>query len=83
MPSHYAQLMTALACLLDAIDQGPQDGNGAGKPDIAAAIARVDRLREALGPELPGQLRHFLDRRSYQKAIEFLHEHGDDRRVQP
>jgi hypothetical protein len=39
---------------------------------IGAALNRVGELAAALGPQLPAQLRHYLERRSYQKALEFL-----------
>ena len=43
------------------------------KPDaIAAALARVTDLQQQLGPDAPPMLQHYLERRSYQKALDFL-----------
>jgi hypothetical protein len=39
---------------------------------IAAALARIEGLRRQLGDDAPPMLRHYLERRSYQKALEFL-----------
>jgi hypothetical protein len=39
---------------------------------IAAALTRVCDLEQRLGPDAPPMLRHYLERRSYQKALEFL-----------
>jgi hypothetical protein len=39
---------------------------------VATALARVTELQQQLGPEAPEMLRHYLERRSYQKALEFL-----------
>lgn len=39
---------------------------------VATALARVTELQQQLGSEAPEMLRHYLERRSYQKALEFL-----------
>ena len=39
---------------------------------IGAALNRVLELEHRLGPDAPERLRHFLERRSYQKALDFL-----------
>lgn len=39
---------------------------------IATALAGVTELQRRLGPDAPERLRHYLERRSYQKALEFL-----------
>ena len=39
---------------------------------VAIALARVTELQRRLGPEAPEMLRHYLERRSYQKALNFL-----------
>ena len=38
------------------------------KPDLSALLARIDRLAGCLPPETDARLRHFLERKSYQKA---------------
>jgi len=39
---------------------------------VATALARVTELQRRLGPDAPEMLRHYLERRSYQKALDFL-----------
>ena len=60
-------LTEALAQLLDGIGSpmGSQD-------DLRQAIQRVDELASRLTPAEPAELRHFLERRSYSKALDFL-----------
>ena len=62
-----AELTDALETLLRAI--GPPPGPPA---DLQAALQRVDGLTQSLGADVPPQLRHFLQRRSYVKALEYL-----------
>ena len=62
-----AELTQALEALLRAI--GPPPGPPA---ELQAALRHVDGLTQALGPDTPAQLRHFLQRRSYLKALEYL-----------
>ena len=40
--------------------------------EIGTALNRVLELEHQLGPDAPERLRHFLERRSYQKALDFL-----------
>lgn len=44
------------------------------KPDLRPLFKRLDELAAALPPEAPGDLRHYLQRKSYQKARAFLEE---------
>ncbi|MDE2868224.1 MAG: hypothetical protein OXR64_03620 [Chloroflexota bacterium] len=62
-----AELTQALETLLRAI--GPP---AAPPAELQAALRRVDGLTQSLGPDTPAQLRHFLQRRSYVKALEYL-----------
>jgi len=39
---------------------------------IAEALNKVLRLEQQLGADAPPMLRHYLERRSYQKALDFL-----------
>ena len=39
---------------------------------IGAALTRMERVRRQLGDDVPPMLRHYLERRSYQKALDFL-----------
>lgn len=38
------------------------------RPDVAACLRRLDELAAALPPDADPELRHFLARKSYQKA---------------
>ena len=62
-----AELARALESLLRAI--GPPPAPAA---ELQSALSRVDGLTQSLGPDTPPQLRHFLQRRSYVKALEYL-----------
>ena len=42
------------------------------KGDVGAALKRVTELQAQLGADAPPMLRHYLERRSYQKALDFL-----------
>lgn len=67
MSDNRAELTQALETLLRAI--GPPQGP---PRQLQAALRQVDDLTQALGPDTPAQLRHFLQRRSYVKALEYL-----------
>ena len=40
--------------------------------DVGAALKRISELHKQLGPQTHPMLRHYLERRSYQKALELL-----------
>ena len=61
------ELTQALESLLRAIGPPP-----APPAELQAALRRVDGLTQSLGPDTPAPLRHFLQRRSYLKALEYL-----------
>jgi hypothetical protein len=42
------------------------------KGDVGAALKHVTELQAQLGTDAPPMLRHYLERRSYQKALDFL-----------
>ncbi len=65
MPPELAELHRALEGLMAAIGSG--DGEA-----LRRGLAEVDRRRDALGEDAPSMLRHYLERRSYEKAIAFL-----------
>jgi hypothetical protein len=44
------------------------------KPDLRPIFARLDKLAGQLPPGAPAELRHYLQRKSYQKARAFLQE---------
>jgi hypothetical protein len=60
-----SELRDALAAFMAA--SSTRDGT-----KIAAALTRVCDLEQRLGPDAPPMLRHYLERRSYQKALDFL-----------
>ncbi|MDE2992031.1 MAG: hypothetical protein OXU21_13375 [Chloroflexota bacterium] len=60
-----ADLEAALQRLLDAIDGGRS-------PEVASALAEVDRLTANLDRSAPARLRHFMAQRAYQKALATL-----------
>ena len=39
---------------------------------VSATLARVTELQQRLGADAPSMLVHYLERRSYQKALDFL-----------
>jgi len=47
--------------------------------DLAASLAALDELGRDSDAELPADLRHYLQRRSYQKALAFLNGDLDPR----
>ena len=67
MSQSRAELTQALETLLQAV--GPPPGPPG---ELQAALRRVDALTQSPSGDIPPQLRHFLERRSYVKALEFL-----------
>lgn len=56
-------LKYTLTAMFDAI---------AKKENVAVHLLKLDDLQRAVAPTAPPQLRHFLERRSYVKALEYL-----------
>ena len=50
-------------------------------PELLAQIEHLDHLSQNLGPETPPMLRHYMEKRGYPKALEFLA--GLDERQKP
>ena len=62
----FSELRQALETLFQRIQTGE---------DITESLEQIDLLSENLDPaETPNMLRHYLERRSYTKALEFLKE---------
>ena len=59
------QLHATLQALMAAIDN--REGES-----IAAHLQRLDELGQDLGNQVPSELRHYLEKRSYAKALDFL-----------
>ena len=58
-----AELRHALETLLSRIEAGE---------DILEQLEQIDTLSETLTPTAPSTLRHYLERKSYTKALAFL-----------
>ena len=59
------QLHATLQALMTAIDN--REGES-----IAEHLRQLDELSQGLGKEAPPMLRHYLEKRSYAKALDFL-----------
>ena len=44
---------------------------------LRAVSEKIDRLQEALPPSIDARLKHYLDRKSYEKALEYLEGRSD------
>lgn len=71
----YSELEEALKKMLALI------GEKAAGPELMAQIRRLDQLAGELGPGTPPMLRHYMEKRGYPKALEFLA--GLDERQKP
>jgi hypothetical protein len=63
-----------LQTLLDLENTVTQMHTANPKPDLLPIFARLDDLAAQLPPDAPRDLRHYLQRKSYQKARVFLQE---------
>ena len=48
---------------------------------IAENVLEVDRLSREAIPDAPPMLRHYLERRSYQKALDFIDGKGESEKA--
>ena len=71
------ELQTVIGDMMHAISGGDHDE----RQTIPERLARIDALRIELGDQAPPMLRHYLEKRSYSKALEFLQ--GDDETKTP
>jgi hypothetical protein len=71
----YAELEASLKKMLELIQHQAET------PALLAQIERLDQLAQGLGPETPPMLRHYMEKRGYPKALEFLA--GLDERQKP
>jgi hypothetical protein len=58
--------------LRDALQQFMRMTSSRQPDQIAGALNRILQLEQQLGSDAPPMLRHYLERRSYQKALDFL-----------
>ena len=64
------ELRRALSGVMELIDAGHRLNEDT--PSLSVQLHRIDHLVDTYGPELPSMLRHYLERRSYTKALNFL-----------
>ena len=59
------ELHAVLKEMLGAISAGEADS-------VVAQVRKIDEIGAALGTGVPPMLRHYLEKRSYAKALDFL-----------
>ena len=59
------QLHAILKEMMRAIDTDEGDA-------IVASVSKIDAISQCLGTDAPPMLRHYLEKRSYTKALDFL-----------
>ena len=59
------QLYLTLKEMMKAIDKGEGEA-------IVASLGRIDEIGQRLGADAPPMLRHYIEKRSYSKALDFL-----------
>ena len=72
------KLHRAIEEMMGAIASGPESGGMA--TTLSEQLAQIDRMKEELSDNAPPMLRHYLEKRSYAKALEFLdgHDHATE-----
>jgi hypothetical protein len=58
--------------LREALAEFMRAASGKDSAAITKALAEITGWQQKLGPDSPPMLRHYLERRSYQKALDFL-----------
>ncbi|MBM4436597.1 MAG: hypothetical protein FJ029_05060 [Actinobacteria bacterium] len=58
--------------LFAAIAAAPPGEAATPRPALAAALERVEQLGQALTDDAPAPLRHYVQQRSYRKALDYL-----------
>ena len=71
------ELHETLKGMMKSIEAGPV----AKGPGVVDYLKRLDKIKEDMGDDVPQMLEHYLDKRSYAKALDFLE--GRDERVAP
>ena len=61
--SQAAEIRSTLIEMFEAIEK---------KENIAEHLLKLDDIQRSLDRDTPAQFRHFLERRSYTKALEYL-----------
>jgi hypothetical protein len=65
------KVLTDMMTLI-ATGSAPTEG-----PSIADYLQRIDEIKNELGQEAPKMLQHYLEKRSYAKAIDFLEDRDE------
>ena len=73
------ELHVALKSMMAVIAAGT--GNTEEGETITELLRRIDDLGAAMAEECPPMLQHYLEKRSYQKAVHFLE--GEDEAEEP
>jgi len=75
MKTRWADLVEALRERLAVIrDEESRQDETKHIARLRAVSEKIDRLQESLPPSVNPRLKHFLDRKSYDKALEYLEE---------
>ena len=64
------ELHKTLSAMMQLIESGPAAPNQG--PGLVNHLQRLDHLKEELGGQAPPMLLHYLEKRSYAKALDFL-----------
>ena len=62
------ELHLALKEMMDVIESGMKDGG----PSIVDLVTRIETIGKEWGKDAPKMLRHYLEKNSYSKALDFL-----------
>lgn len=76
-PELSRELHQTLKEMMDAIESGVKDGGRS----IVDLVKRIDAVGEEWGEDAPKMLRHYLEKHSYAKALDFLE--GRDETAEP
>ena len=68
------ELHKNLTDMMSLIESGSPPSEG---PGIADYLRRIDEIKNELGQDAPKMLIHYLEKRSYTKAIDFLEERDE------
>ena len=71
------ELHRTLKEMMDVIESGVKDGG----PGIVDLVKRIDAIGKEWGEDAPKLLRHYLEKNSYSKALDFLE--GRDETAEP
>ena len=68
------ELHKNLTDMMSLIESGSPPSEG---PGIADYLRRIDEIKNELGQDAPQMLVHYLEKRSYTKAIDFLEDRDE------